>query len=212
VITYREAKYIIERTKGFSKGQSLRNAGFTEGLALNPQLIETQEMRDTLEAFQQELAAQTFQIGLVDATEILEQLTQQLRGDLAELYDESGTLLPIPQWPEWARKGGVEVIDEPNLVRSSDGENSSWDVKGRKIRVRSLPKDKVREQAMRHIAVRAMQESGALNVTVNNITIAERLREARERVTKSKQISLIESKNDNTNGIIDIQAKAVDPT
>jgi len=167
MLTYRESKYVVERSKGSSRYQALVAAGFNHGLAKNPQFIESPEVLAEIEKYRAELVNRTVEVGLIDSVELLEQFTDELRGELSELYDYSvnpaGELRPIKDWPLWARQGGVEVIDEPNLVHSTDGGGSSWDVQGRKITVKLSPghRAKIKELAMKHKAVDAMVQQKA---------------------------------------------------
>lgn len=170
-LTYRESKYIVERSKGATKHAALLAAGFTHGFAHNPQRIESPEVLEAIEAYREELKERVVNVGLVDAVELHEQCTDELRGDFGDLYNpidpmdsrfnpgyKSGELLPIPLWPEWARKGGVEIIDEPNMVHSDDDGGGSWDQKGRRIKVRMVPggRQKTRELVAKLKSVNAL--------------------------------------------------------
>ncbi len=97
----------------------------------------------------------------------------------------------MKEWPLWARQGGVEVIDEPNMVHSADGGGGSWDQVGRKLRVRQNSRQKTIENAMRHKAVDAMavqkqQVDVNLSVEVNRRLSAALEREAALKVYEVK--------------------------
>lgn len=168
-LTYRESLVVRHIIEGKPKGEALRLAGFPESVAINPFRVVTPEVQSVIDEMQAALAQYQLDHALIDATEILEQLTDEARGDLADLYDDQGEPLPIKQWPMWARQGGVEFIDEPNMVPSGDGEGKSWDQVGRKIRIIGKPRTKTRELAMKHKGVNAMVQAPAAQVQVNVI-------------------------------------------
>ncbi len=177
-LTYREARYVKARIEGKNVKESMQAAGFSPGFCHTPhELPGFRAMNAEVDRLQAELSAHTIEQALVDAKEIHEQLTEELRGDIADLYDEKGELLPVKDWPLWARNGGVEVLDEPKMVHSTDGKNSSWDVQGRQIKVRMGPRHKTRELAMKHRGVNAMvdQKAGDVNLTIVHNQILQKL-------------------------------------
>lgn len=205
-LTYREAKYVAAVIQGESKQQALLKAGFTPSMARVPQVIENDEIKAEIERLRAELVNHALQVGLADAQEIHENLTEELRGDLAELYNESGQLKPITEWPMWARQGGVEVLDEPNMVHSVDGENSSWDQRGRKIKVRAGSRAKTKELLMKHVAVNAMvhEKAGDINVLVVTAEKARQVVGARKRLAK-----VIDIQAPDTQDVVNEEAKTV---
>lgn len=194
-LTYRQARVVralVEGTK--TKGDILRDCGFPESLALSPSKIITPELQAECDRIQAALVEYQLDHALIDATEILEQLTDEARGDLADLYDDQGEPLPIKQWPLWARLGGVEFVDEPNMVPSGDGEGKSWDQVGRKIRIIGKPRTKTRELAMKHKGVNAMVEAKSPDLHVHlHAEITEKLQGAmarKERIIEAETLAL----------------------
>lgn len=174
-ITRREAIYIRARLKGESSEEAKRIAGYPawmrggKGGALGHCEALVKESKEVL-------AESVVSESLIDAAEVHEQLTEELRGDIADLYDEAGALLPIKDWPAWARQGGVEIIDAPNMVPSADGDGASWDQVGRKITIKLASRTKTRELALKLKAVDGLTKQGG-DVTINNIQVtAERQR------------------------------------
>ncbi len=183
-LTYRESKYVKARILGATEGDALRSAGFPEYLALTPSRFPNIDaLREMYEKCKNELALNTIVSGLIDAVEIHEQLTDELRGDIADLYKDDGDLKPVREWPQWARAGGVEVLDEPNIVHSSDGENSSWDVQGRRIKVKMGSRHKSRELAAKLKGVNALveQKQGDINLHVHTEQVTAKLQGALKR-------------------------------
>ncbi len=192
-LTYRESKVVRSIVSGLSEYRAILSAGLPEFYAHHPDKFGPMpQIRAAVIRLTDALVQHTLDYGLVDAQELHEQLTDELRGDIAELYDDKGELLPPKDWPMWARQGGVEVIDAPNIVHSSDGENSSWDVSGRKITVRMSPRHKSRELAAKLRAVNALVEAKTANETHVHIhaEIVEKLQGALGRKAK-----LIEARN-----------------
>lgn len=198
MLTAREARYVTARIQGLSRRQAAKSAGFPDWIQKEPSIIESPEVDSAIEKYTQELVDHALAQGLVDAKEIHEQLTDELRGDLAELYDENDQLRPVKDWPLWARQGGVEIIDEPNMVHSKDGGGSSWDQQGRKKIVRFTNRSKTRELAMKHKAVNAMVQANT-NIDVNiAVVTAEQARElsaAQKRLARVVEAKVIENED-----------------
>lgn len=205
-LTYRESKVVTGIVSGKSEWRSIQDAGFNLFYAKHPNLFEPMErIRAEVIRLTAKVIEHGFRECLVTAEEIHEQLTDELRGDIADLYNpvdptdsrfnpdyKGGELLPIPLWPLWARNGGVEVFDEPNMVHSDDDGGGSWDQKGRKIRVRMSPRHKPKELAMKHRGVNAMVDQKGPDVHVHlHAEITQRLQGALARKAR-----LIEGKDE----------------
>jgi phage terminase small subunit len=175
------------KLQGLSDREALLKAGFPVWNAEHATSIITEEMRAEIAAKTKELVERTLEVGLIDAQEILEQLTDELRGDVADLYDEEGNLKPVHDWPMWARQGGIEFIDEPNMVHSADEGGASWDQMGRRIKILGRNRAKTRELAMKHKGVNAMVEAkqGDVNITIVTADQARRVVDAKKRLLKA---------------------------
>jgi hypothetical protein len=138
-VTPAEARYIAARLRGNSQTESARIAGMGPGLISHPaERIETGKVKRLLEECQALAVERALVKGLVDVEELHEHLSEQIRGDMADLYGETGELLPVKDWPRWARTGGVVGLDsEPVMERSKDGGDASWDDTGaKKVKIR----------------------------------------------------------------------------
>ncbi len=171
-----QARYISQRVKGLDRRQALAKAGLPDWWRGDRSPEADPIVAAALEECTTILSEKILTLGLVDAVEIHEQLTDEIRGDLADLYSDTGELLPIKEWPLWARQGGVEVTDEPNMVHSADGGGGSWDQVGRKIRIRAGSRQKTIENAMSHKAVDA-KAAQKQNIDVQVTVSAEEQRE-----------------------------------
>src|SRR6187399_1732286 len=185
MLTYREARYIAHRIAGLDKTHAIRKAGLPEYMVkASKRELENGEVLATLERMQRELVEHTLEVGLADAKELHEYLTDQLRADIADLYDENDELKPVKDWPAWARNGGVEILDTPNMVPSRDETGASWDQVGRKKTVRIAPRHKTVENLMKHKAVDALQQpkAGDTNIVVVTAERARRVNAALKRL------------------------------
>lgn len=148
------------RLSGNTVVESLKYAGFPAWMRAG-KLADVEEIVSESVALLEQHAVEC---ALIDTAELHEQVTDELRGDIAELYfsiDDIqahkakqyeafcplppvvGSLKPIHDWPMWARNGGVEVID------SADG-----------MTVRMVNRHKTRELAAKLRPVNAMIQSG----------------------------------------------------
>ncbi len=167
MLTYRESKYVVARSKGVSKHQALIACGFSPALAKNPQFIETPEVLAEIEKYKAELVQNTLETGLIDATEIHEYLTDALRARISDIQNDDFSFKPLNEWPEiWQRMyeaGDVEV--ETLTERSSDGatkdKRGGWDEIGTvtKVKLKFSSRVKLLELAMKHKGVNAMVEA-----------------------------------------------------
>ncbi len=198
-ITHRESRFLAARIRGLNEHKALREAGFPEWMAHNPERLNTMpQLREILANYESKMAKHTLEEGLLTAIELHEQLTSEIRGDIAELYNPTdptdprynpniaaGDILPIPDWPLWARQGGVEVLDEPNMVHSDDEGGGSWDQKGRRIKIKMSNRLKSKELAAKLKTVAALvQEKTGDTHNHLHLQIVEALQDARLRETR----------------------------
>jgi len=95
----------------------------------------------------------------VDADWVLQRLTAEAEADLADLYDDSGNLLPVKQWPLIWRQGlvaGVETVRE----KGKDGDDDSFVDK-----VKLSDRIKRIDLLGKHIDVQAFRERVEVDVT-----------------------------------------------
>ena len=206
-LTYRESKVVEFVLNGKTEGEALRLAGFGICYSGHPNRFPAiDKIRAEVARLQERVSTEVLELGLVNAVELHEQASDELRGSLSELYNPrdpldprfnpsftAGDLLPIDLWPMWAQQGGVEVLDEPNMVHSDDDGGGSWDQKGRRIKVRMVPghRLKVREFAAKLKTVNALVEakSGDVNINIVHAQITQKLQGA-----LARQAKLIEGK------------------
>ena len=194
-ITHREARYIQERLAGKSAYEAARAAGFSHWLAKVPgQWIEKGEVKAEIERLQAELVQHTLDVGLIDAAEIHDYLTEAIRADMRDIRNEDGSYKPQSEWPPiWGRMmeaGDCEI--EYESVRSYDGEDTEgrggWETGGvvRKVKLKFSSRAKLLELAMRHKGVNAMaeQKQGDINIVVVTAEKARQVAAAKKRLAK----------------------------
>lgn len=176
-MTYREAKYVQARINGATQVAAAQQAGFSVWLGRNATAqIETDEMREQIQKLQAELVQNTFQAGLITATEIHEYLTDAIRADWCDIENDDGTFKPISEWPliwrQMKEAGDIEV--EYEATRSHDGQDAQglggWDRDGlvRKVKIKFASRVKLIELAMKHKGVDALaveRQQVDINVT-----------------------------------------------
>ena len=95
----------------------------------------------------------------LDSDDALRALSLTHDADIRDIMSPDGTLKHPSAWPSIWRQGiAGDVKIEPNMVRSTDGENASWEQQGHKVTVtvKAADRIKVLELAMRHKAVDAL--------------------------------------------------------
>lgn len=99
------------------------------------------------------LMAERSQRTKIDADWVLTRLAQEVEADLADIYSESGALLPVKDWPPIWRKGLVTGI-KATEVRDSEG-NATGDVI---MEVKLSPRIKQIELIGKHVDVQAFRD------------------------------------------------------
>lgn len=184
MITHREAKYVSARLQGKSQHQSLLSAGFSPAICAHPQWVVTDEMKAEVERLQAELVSQALEVGLIDAHEIHQYLSDAIRADMRDIRNEDGSFKPQDEWPAiWGQMmeaGDIEV--EYSSARSHDGETKDmeggWDRVGtvEKVKLKFANRTKLIELAMRHKGINALADQNS-NININLTVTAEEQRE-----------------------------------
>lgn len=166
-ITFREQKFItLVVLEGLSYRQALMRLGFSESIAEHPETYGFLRpvIRTEMERIRREAVELARERGLIDATEILEVLSDGIRFDRRSVRNNDGSFKPRDEWPEVAGKllEQDECEEEVESVRSHDGVDTEgrggWEAgtKVRKSKLRFTSTAKLMELAMKHKAVNAL--------------------------------------------------------
>jgi len=114
----------------------------------------------------------------IDADWVLKRLADEADADLADLFDDAGSLLPVEEWPLIWRQGLVSGIDSEEMY-SGEGEERKLIGYSRKIKLA----DRVRRLELigKHVRVNAFQEVVELK-GLNSL--ADRMERAARRVAE----------------------------
>ena len=201
-ITYREARYIAARLNGDDMQTAVLKSGLPRWMANIPgQSVENGEVLAKLQELQARMAEHALQVGLINAVEIHEYLSDALRADMRDIRNDDGSFKPQSEWPDiWGRMmeaGDVEV--EYASERSHDGATKDkaggWDVKGQvqKVKLKFASRVKLMELAMKHKGVDAMvqQKQGDVNVVVVTAERAREVSAAKKRLERVIPVSAL---------------------
>lgn len=120
------------------------------------------------------LKAVRSQITNITAADVLERLADEVRADVADIFDDNGNLLPVNEWPMVWRTGlvaGIEVqteYDEPETDPNT-GEVLPPKAASRVTKIKLSDRVKRLELLGKHVNVQAFKEN--LNITVGVVAI-----------------------------------------
>jgi phage terminase small subunit len=108
-----------------------------------------------------DLKARRVERTAVDADVVLQDLMEYRQADLRQLYDDSGVLKSIHDWPEFFTRLGVVSIKTQELFENEDGKRI---LVGYVKEVKWENKTRVLELIGKHIAVNAWRDTKKLEV------------------------------------------------
>lgn len=136
------------------------------------QLLRNPKVAAAVAAAQQQRSERT----KVDADWVLTRLAEEADADMADLYDASGNLKPVHDWPKVWRTGlvaGIETVQERD---GTDSDGNPVFVTVRKVKL--ADRTKIKELVGKHVAVGAFKD---LLKVEGDLSISERMRRAEER-------------------------------
>lgn len=170
-MTAKQQRFVDEYLKDLNATQAAIRAGYSARTAewQGPQLLGKPHVAAAVREAQARRSRKTG----IDAAWVLNRLGQEADADLADLYDDTGGLKPIHEWPKIWRQGLVQGIDVEELFEGG-GEDRRQIGVVKKIRLES--RIKRLELIGKHVGVQAFQE----NVKVSGLdALAERLARAK---------------------------------
>lgn len=176
-MTPKAERFVQEYLIDLNATQAAIRAGYSAKTA-NEQasrLLTNVSVRSAVEAAQKARAEKTG----IDAEWVLRRLHDDATADLADLYDESGNLKAIHDWPKVWRTGLVAGIETAQERDGSDAEGNPVYATVRKVKL----SDRVRmvELIGKHVDVAAFKEQISMS---GDLSFGERLKRAEERVGK----------------------------
>lgn len=163
-LTAKQQRFVEEYMIDLNATQAAIRAGYSPATA-SEMGYENLSKPQIAEAIAAAKAARSEKTG-VDAAWLLTRLANEADADLNDLYDETGALRPISEWPLIWRKGlvgGIKVLEE----RDENG-----DVIGIIREVKLSDRIKRLELIGKHIDVQAFREqiaqTGAMTLVVSN--------------------------------------------
>lgn len=150
-LTARQAAFAAEYIIDFNATQAAKRAGSkAKNLTVSgAEFIANPKVQAEIARLMAERSQRT----KIDADWVLTRLAQEVEADLADIYSESGALLPVKDWPPIWRKGLVTGIKATEL-RDSEG-NATGDVI---MEVKLSPRIKQIELIGKHVDVQAFRD------------------------------------------------------
>jgi phage terminase small subunit len=179
VLNARQQRFVEEYLLDLNATQAAIRAGYSSRTAgqIGEKLLKKVEIRSAVLAGKIERSERT----KVDAAWLLRRLVDEADADAGDLFDDSGALLPIKQWPPIWRKGLITAVDvEHDHV---DGK-----VVGSVAKIRMVDRSRRLDMIGKHVDVQAFREllglgspSGGPVEVDATISAAEAYRIAKER-------------------------------
>jgi phage terminase small subunit len=108
-LTAKQQQFVAEYLIDLNATQAAIRAGYSVKTAnrIGPELLTKPDVAAAVSAAQQERSVRT----KIDADWVLTRLAEEAEADIADLYNEDGSLRPVHEWPLVWRKGLVAGID-----------------------------------------------------------------------------------------------------
>lgn len=170
-LTPKQERFVAEYLIDLNATQAAIRAGYSDKTAGDQaaQLLGKTHIKSAIENAKQQRERAT----QIDANWVLKRLADEATADVADLYNEDGSIKPVHQWPKIWRQGLVAGIKHQEL-RDSEGNRTGEFIVDVKVsdRIRRL------ELIGKHIRVNAFQEQ----IAVTGLdALADRLARASKR-------------------------------
>lgn len=164
-LTAKQERFVEEYIIDLNATQAAIRAGYSEKSAHveGARLLKNAKVLAKLKAAQEARSVRTE----IDADWVLVRLAEEAEADLADLYEDNGTLKAVHDWPEIWRQGLVAGIDVLEEFETADG-NKERVGTVRKLRL----SDRVKRLELigKHVNVQAFREqiqSSSVSVNIN---------------------------------------------
>jgi Phage terminase, small subunit len=150
-LTAKQARFVEEYLIDLNATQAAIRAGYSQKNAdgIASQLMAKTQVQAAIDAARANRSEET----QINAAWVLKRLAAEAEADLADLYDDTGAIKPIQQWPKIWRQGLVAGVKHQEL-RDSEGNRTGEFIIDVKVsdRIRRL------ELIGKHIGVNAFQD------------------------------------------------------
>lgn len=174
-MTPKQEAFVREYLVDLNATQAAIRSGYSERTA--KQLAHTLLGRpDVADAVAQAMKARGERTK-VDADWVLRRLHDEAEADLADIYDATGNLKPVHEWPKVWRTGlvaGIETVQE-RVGTDADGKAEFATVR----KVKLADRTRIKELVGKHVGVGAFKDVVKLE---GELTISERLQRAEARL------------------------------
>jgi len=162
----KQKRFAEEYLLDLNATQSAIRAGYSEKTAYSQafDLLKKPEIQEQIQTLKKERSERT----KIDADWLLNRLADEAEADVADLYNESGGLRPVTEWPDIWRKGLVAGIDTHQEYTYEDGKKVP---DGVTMKVRLSDRIKRLELIGKHVDVQAFKEKVDHNISGSNIMV-----------------------------------------
>jgi phage terminase small subunit len=172
-LTRKQARFVQEYLIDLNATKAAVRSGYSKRTAqqTGSQIMSKIVVKNAIDAAMRDRADET----KIDAAWVLKRLAAEAEADIADLYDDDGSLKPVKEWPKIWRQGLVQGIEIDALFEGAGQDRVQVGVT-KKIRL----DNRIRriELIGKHIGVNAFQEQ----VSVSGLdALADRLARAAKR-------------------------------
>lgn len=173
-LTPKQEAFCREYLIDLNASQAAVRAGYRgDPNTVGPRLLANVGVRSLIEKLKEDRSDRT----QVNADWVLKRLEQDASADIADLYDETGQLKPVKEWPLAFRTGLVAGVDTVQERDGQDSEGRPEYVTVRKIKL--ADRAKYLEMIGRHIGVGAFKDKLEVDVVDSLAARLERVRAKR---------------------------------
>lgn len=161
VLNPKQARFVEEYLLDLNATQAASRAGYMQPQTQGPRLLQNVAVQAALAKAQAKRAERV----QIDADWVLKRLSLEVEADLADLYNQDGSLKPVKDWPLIWRQGLVSGLDV--VTEQTNGEEFPAIVR----KVKLSDRLKRLELIGKHVNVQAFRDQvkheGGISLTVS---------------------------------------------
>lgn len=181
-LTAKQEAFVSEYLIDLNATQAAIRAGYSARTAewQGPQLLRKTHVAAEIAAAKAQRSERT----KIDADWVLNTLAAEKTADLADLYDDTGNLLPVKKWPMVFRTGLVVGIETSMERDGTDEDGAPQFVSVRKVKLQD--RTKTTELIGRHVTVGAFKDRIEIEDVTDRATQMRQRRDARLAKTQGR--------------------------